>query len=142
MRIHAAGNPNGYPSFSGRIRCGSGRIRSKLVQSSNTKTQWVSLILGVRIRCGSGRIRWDPLRQAAPKHIGYPSFWGCGSDADPGGSGGIRGGQKRASAGGSLMQMDVGPTRIRADPVGSAESGGASQRWGCTVLAMQKNAWL
>ena len=62
---------------------------------------------------GPTRIRWDPRRAGV-----------------------------RASAGGSLMQMDVGPTRIRADPVGSAESGGASQRWGCTVLAMQKNAWL
>ena len=88
---------------------------------------------------GSGQSLFN---QATRKHNGYPSFWGCGSDADPGGSGGIRGGQKRASAGGSLMQMDVGPTRIRADPVGSAESGGASQRWGCAVLAMQKNAWL
>lgn len=113
MRIHPARNPTEDLSLYGRIRCGSGRFRSKLVQPSDTKTHWGSLMYEGRIRCGSGRIRWDPLKQAAPKHTGHPLFRRGGSD---GGSGGARGGRRREQVRGFPHVEGADPMRIRADP--------------------------
>ena len=84
-------NTMGIPHFGGAdpMRIRADPVGS--VEAGGTETHWVSLILGVRIRCGSGRIRWDPRRAEARQRWGFPHADGRGSDADPGGSGGIRG---------------------------------------------------